>query len=374
MNQKLNQRRKAIGPILLALLAIGLVAILLTFARRPPTGSNEADVAGHPDAPPRRETQSKVSVDAPSSSPKELLPNGSGVAMAGDPEQSAVPVLAPEGRELAGLFAVATSTDFRQAPERSRAIAAILQKLSEGGNAAIPTVRDYLARGADVAFAERQTGNPDDETSLRLRVLEGIGAMGTDEARALLLETLQNTAEPREIATISRILESQKPGEYRQLAVAAARDALQMASTPEMHGRHVSALFEVLQAYGDETVVPDLEAALEGKWRFNAALALADLPGGSGIPALRALADETLRSNAPNAELALRPLAQAAAEQPAALEALIEFAQADRLPSANWPSIIAGLAGKDPISNGTNIVAAAQLNVEIQNQLSNRIE
>src|SRR5204862_4715033 len=134
------------------------------------------------------------------------------------------------------------------------------------------------------------------------------------------------------------------PEQFRPAAIAAATEALALASSGQSDGRNISSLFEVLQKYGDESVVPILQQAA-GKWNYYATLALAGLPDGAGIPALINLAQDPAIKGNGIGDCALRPLAQAAMQYPQARAALIEQARANGIPESAWPTVTASLTG-----------------------------
>ena len=113
------------------------------------------------------------------------------------------------------------------------------------------------------------------------------------------------------------------PGEYRQEALTAAREALAQAATGQLAGRDVGPLFSVLQTYGDATVVADLEKALP-QWGFYSTMALAGLPDGAGIPALIRSAQDPELAGTGRDNFRFQILAQIAPQYPEVASALID--------------------------------------------------
>src|SRR5262249_23728698 len=106
----------------------------------------------------------------------------------------------------------------------------------------------------------------------------------------------------------------------------------------------VAPLFEVLQKYGDESVVGVLEQAVS-RWKYPATLVLAGMPDGAGIPALIRLAQDPAIRESGIGDYALRPLAQAAVQYPEARAALVDQARLNQIPDSAWPTLAASLTG-----------------------------
>jgi len=176
-------------------------------------------------------------------------------------------------------------------------------------------------------------------------MLDALGQIGGPEATELSLQMLQKTGDPLEIGFLARALERNLPPEqFRQAALTAASEALAQVSSGKPDGRSLTPLFEVLQKFGDESVVGALEQAV-GKWKYSATLVLAGMPDGVGIPALIRLAqDPTIRASG-TGDYALRPLAQAAVQYPEARAALVDQARLGQIPATAWSTLAASLTG-----------------------------
>ena len=230
-------------------------------------------------------------------------------------------------------------------PQKAEQVIRSFKQLAEQGAAAVPAIREYLDRFQDIDFEAVGAGKLIGYPSLRIGLLDALGQIGGPEATDLSLQILENTGDPQEIAFLAKGLEKQLPPEQlRPIALAAASDALAQALGGESDGRNLAPLFEVLQKFGDQNVVGLLEQAA-GKWNFYATLALAGLPDGAGVPALVKLAQDAATSGVGNVESALRPLAQAATQFPAARAALVEQARLNQVPDSAWPGIAASLEG-----------------------------
>jgi hypothetical protein len=218
------------------------------------------------------------------------------------------------------------------------------RQLQEQGAAAIPAIQKFLEKNEDVSFDGVQGGEQVDYGSVRLGMIDTLARIGGPEAAAAAAATLQNTADPLEIALLTRALEETAPNQYRAQELAAAQEVLAQAQTGQWKGGDMSALFETMQAVGDASIVADLKQAVN-KWNYYATLALAGLPNGAGIPALIELAQNPDISSLGTGDFALRPLAQVALQYPAAASALVDQARQNQIPDAAWPTVIASLSG-----------------------------
>jgi len=228
--------------------------------------------------------------------------------------------------------------------EQAAQINAWLRQLREQGTAAVPAIRKFLESNQDVNFDGMEGGSQVDVPTLRLGLIDALQQIGGTEAVQVSVEALQATTNPLEIAVLAQSLEQLAPGQYRSIELAAASNMLQLASAGQWTGGDVSPLFELLQHYGDATVVPVLEQAAP-KWNYYATLALAGMPNGVGIPALIALAQDPNISSLGTGDFALRPLAQAALLYPEAGQALVNLARQNQIPATAWPTVISSLSG-----------------------------
>ena len=245
------------------------------------------------------------------------------------------------------LVAALTNLDFKAGPltpEKTAEWRQALQQLTQQGAAAVPAIREFLERNRDIDFTAANAGSALGEPSLRFALFDALKQIGGPEAQALAAQTLQTTADPREIALLAKNLDQQAPDQYRQAAVDAARAALAMAAEGKLGGRDVGPLFEVLQQYGGAGVVPDLERAT-GQWRYYAAIALAGLPDGAGVPSLIQMVEDPNGAAKGGRQAALQMLAEVSPQYPAASTALIEQAKLNQIPNATWINISEVLAG-----------------------------
>ena len=230
-------------------------------------------------------------------------------------------------------------------PQKAEELKHSFKQLVEEGAGAVPAIRAYLDRFQDFDFDSIGVSKQVGYSSLRMGMLDTLRQIGTPEAIELSLQTLQRTADPQEIGFLAKGLEKQlPPDQFRSVVVAAASETLEQALNGQSNGSNFTPLFEVLQKYGDESVIGLLEKA-SGKWNYYATLALAGMPDGAGIPALVRMAQDQALAAVGEGDLALRPLAQAAMQFPEARATLLEQARLNQIPEKAWPGIAASLAG-----------------------------
>ncbi len=214
-----------------------------------------------------------------------------------------------------------------------------LQELVQQGATALPAIRDFLELNEDIDF-----GPADIQMlgyrSVRSALFDAIRQIGGPEGAQAAVTTLRRTADPREILTLARHLESMAEGEHRQPILESARQVLGMAKRGELAGYDVGPLFEVLQKYGGKAARPDLEQAA-GQWKYYGAIGLANLPEGEGIPSLIRMATEPAGQNG----LALELLAQVSLQYPEARTVLLDQVGAGKVSSRQWPYLAAVLSG-----------------------------
>jgi hypothetical protein len=181
-------------------------------------------------------------------------------------------------------------------------------------------------------------------SSLRMGLLDALREIGGPEALAVSVGALQTTADPAEIAVLARNLEATAPGQYREEALNAVRETLAQAVKGELDKRDVAPLFQLLQTYGDASVIPDLEQA-QSRWNYYATMALAALPDGQGIPSLLRVVQDPGTAQSGKATFAYEMLAQMAAQYPEASTALVDLARQNQISERAWQKIAVGLSG-----------------------------
>jgi len=218
-----------------------------------------------------------------------------------------------------------------------------LQSLTSQGAAAVPAIREFLAQNQEVNLGAVGGAGLLGQTSMRAAFINALGQIGGPEATGALLQTLQSTTLPSEIAQLAQVLDQQAPGEHRQETIAAVNGVLSMASSGQLPaGWDVGPLFKVLQTYGDSATTSALEQ-LQGPYLYYATMSLAGLPDGQGVPTLVRQAQDA--SPGSKAAFAYQMLAQVAGQYPDASAALLEQAKANQISEVAWRKIATGLAG-----------------------------
>ncbi len=337
--------RFRMGTAIFGVVVAGAVLVCLSVQRQgsrktPATDSGTRPTLPASQHPLTREAAPNAKVGGNSAAAETLKPliTGQSTNLAGAP-----PAGSPVARQLlAGL------TQFNpgggMSPQKAEELKRSLKQLAGQGPGAVPAIREYLDRLQDIDFDAIGAGKLVGYSSLRMGLLDTLGQIGGPEALAVFHQTLQTTADPAEIAMVARNLDALAPGEYRQEALTAAREALAQAATGQLAGRDVGPLFSVLQTYGDATVVADLEKALP-QWGFYATMALAGLPDGAGIPALIRSAQDPELAGTGRDNFRFQILAQIAPQYPEVASALIDQSRLNQIPDWAWRKIALGLAG-----------------------------
>jgi hypothetical protein len=249
----------------------------------------------------------------------------------------------PLTRQLVSGLANLDFTHGPITPEQAQQWKATLQTLTAQGAAAVPAIQEFLAQNQEVNFKAVNGGDLLGQSSLRSAFINALAQIGGPEATAAMVQTLQSTTIPSEIAQLAQSLEQQEPGQYRQETLSAINDVLNMASNGQLPaGWDVGSLFKTLQNYGDPSTASALEQ-LQGPYKYYATMSLAGLQDGQGVQALvQEIQDPTVGGKR---DLAFQMLAQAAGQYPDAGAALLQQAKAGQIPDAAWSKIVIGLAG-----------------------------
>jgi hypothetical protein len=152
-----------------------------------------------------------------------------------------------------------------------------LEDLIAAGPAALPAIREFLARNEDVDldFASPQSkggrsGNVPNEfilpPSLRFGLFDVVKQIGGTEAEKLLAEILGTAGRGVEVAWLTRTLQEIAPNKYRDVALAAARELLAHPlatnSSSPLDRNDRDNLFSVLTMFGDTSYVSAAQAQL----------------------------------------------------------------------------------------------------------------
>ncbi|HXR06714.1 MAG TPA: hypothetical protein VN765_05250 [Candidatus Acidoferrum sp.] len=301
--------------ILLALLLIGGAGIYFALEKSPPPPSAPAPAAVVPPLP-------QAMAAAPTHVPPVKPPGPSAT-----PAQPAIPPAPPDHRSPKELMASLTQIDGQNplTADQAQAWKQALQQLVRHGPAAVPAIQEFLAQSQGSNYSGlnglAQLGYP----SLRAGLIDALAQIGGTEATAAMLQILQSSAVPSDVADLAKALGPSATGEYQQEFLAAIRLQLFAAQQPQAsRDTDVAPLFQVLaaQAANGAQVAQDIQQ-YGAAWSFYSAITLANLPGGTGLPALAQMA----QTPGAGQTVALDSLAQMALANPQALAALLDLAK-----------------------------------------------
>jgi hypothetical protein len=265
----------------------------------------------------------------------------------------ASPVISPVPRTANQIMAELGELSGAPGPitaERAEKIKQALAELLNQGATAVPAIREFLEKNLESDYLDLEGGEQLGYSSLRASLLDTLKQIGGPEAREAMLATLQTSAMPSELLELSKDLELESPGQYREEILNAAREALTLASANKL-GTNVELgpAFRVLQNYSEINSVDDL--ARNDPAKFSQAVAMANLPDGQGLPALIKMAEDSAGGSQ---TVATEMIAQLAGENSQALEALTKMAQKGLLSNGDWMRISPILAGDQyQIGGGT---------------------
>jgi len=313
-------RKSIIFPVIIlaALLVIGVAAFLaLREAPPPPAPAPQTGISPEPQP---------AAPAMPPVTPGTSIPPRRNAPAAAQPAVS-TPSLPPDDRTPRQLLASLTQIDGKTpvTPDQAQAWKLALQQLVRQGPAAVPGIQDFLAQNQDTNYAgvagAGQLGYP----SLRSGLISALAQIGGPEATAAMLQTLQSSTIPSDIADLAKGMGDAANGQYQQEFLAAVRQQLFLAQQPQAsRDTDVGPLFQVLaaQAAGGAPVAPDIQQ-YGAAWAFYSAITLARLPDGAGVPALAQMAQTPGAGQA----IAMDSLAQMALANPQAMNTLLDTAK-----------------------------------------------
>ncbi|MEO8427324.1 MAG: hypothetical protein ABI651_09460 [Verrucomicrobiota bacterium] len=344
-------------PIILGLGILGLL-IAYQFHKQANQRAQSVDssITKEQGKPAKRERSAPAEANQNATEPGEVLPgqpiSESALASAlPPPARAEFAAAAPVNIPVSAAYAQQLITQISQVDvsrgvltkEQADQLKQTFKQLTEQGAAGVPAIRQFLENNQDLSFGEASAKSVG-YSSLRAGLLDALRQIGGPEAVAVSQQVLQTTADPTEIALLARNLEEAAPGQHRQEVLSAAREALAQLSEAKQNSPEVAPLFQVLQTYGDSSVLADLENSLS-KWGYYSTMVLAGMPSGEGIPTLIRIAQERGVSVSLRNEFALQMLAQVSAQYPDASAVLVEQARLNQIPETAWTKIATGLAG-----------------------------
>ena len=301
-----------------------------------------------PSAPsPEDPSRTVAPAPAPATQPAPTQPQASVPAEAASkpapaPPPSAQPEAAPtEPKDLVSGLA---TLDGKQpiSPEQAQKWRESLQQLVRQGPASVPAIEQFLAQNQDANYAGVSGANALGYNSLRSAMLDALTQIGGSDATQAMLQIMQSSIYPTDIATLAKTLDTQ--GQYQQPILDAVRQQLNLAAMDQLGGANVLPLFQVLasEAANGANVSSDLTQYSE-KWPYYSSIALASLPEGAGVPNLIQIAQGNLAGN-PSA--AAQALAELAPQNPQALNSLLDLAKGGQLTDSALAQLAPFLAGR----------------------------
>lgn len=250
-----------------------------------------------------------------------------------------------QARQLVEQLSGIETTKGTISPEQAEKWKLGLKELASQGPAAVPAIREFLEKNQDINFGIIRGGVMLEQPSIRMALLSVLKQIGGPEASDVMVQTMGATGIPSEVALLGNYLEEQAPGQYRQQAVSAAKEVFAMAAQGQLPGWDIGALLEMVRNFDAASVQPTAEK-LQHEYPFYASMALANLEGGAGIPALLRQSPGSGEAAATaDGNFALQMLAQVAARNPEASSALLQQARQGQIPESAWPKIAMGLGG-----------------------------
>ena len=336
-----------IASVLLILICVGSIALILKNRYEPEASSRL-----------KTELVPAVGENTVQPQPAELVSEpasiGTGIVSANLPAvaqpvpaalstpQVTVPEPSPESRQLVNRLSRPGQVGQPLTAEQAAEWKQSLQQLIQQGASGVPAILEFLKQNKDLDFGSG-TSQALGYASARQAMFDVLGQIGGPEAISGLLQILQTSGAPREIALVAQYLERLEPGQHRQDQIEAAQQVLATASARKFEAPDVVPLFEVMREYGGPAVATELEQAAR-QWSYYGTIALAQLPDGAGIPALINIVQDLKTVNVTR-EAAFQMLAQVSAQFPEARAVLLQQAQSGTISDYGWRLMTSVLAG-----------------------------
>jgi hypothetical protein len=342
MNTAPQQAPPKQSPVVPALL-LGILVIMGAMAykklqsipRSPPPPAIPAEVS-LASAPAPRPTALSAEPREEAGAAAEATPApGPSVAPAADPPS--------DPKDLVAILAALTGKQPITA-EQALKWKASLQELIRQGATSVPAIQQCLTQNLDANYAGVNGANALGYSSLRGALLDALAQIGGPESTQAILQVLQTSVFPTDIATLARTLDAQGPGQYQQAILDAVRQQLNWGALDKLGGANVLPLFQELavQAANGANLSADLTQYAE-KWPYYSAIALAAMPDGAGVPSLVQLAQGTAPDNQ---AAAAQELAELAPQNTSALAGLLDLAKSGQLPDTVLAQLAPFLAGR----------------------------
>lgn len=188
----------------------------------------------------------------------------------------AAPVAAIPALRLSPAQIIARLQQIRLAPDKSptrglRQAVYFLEELIATGPAALPAIREFLARNEDLNWdaswftqgkgaRDRLPGDFILPPSLRFGLFDALKQIGGAEVETILADALGVSKRGVEVAYLTRVLQEMAPNKYRDRALSVARDLLAASFSPNSNSpierNHRDHLYNVLAFYRDGSYAP----------------------------------------------------------------------------------------------------------------------
>ena len=220
-----------------------------------------------------------------------------------------------------------------------------LQQLIRQGPSSVAAIQGYLVQNQDVSYAGVPGADQLGFASLRAGLLDALSQIGGPESTQAMLQVLQSTTFPTDVAALAYSLEQQSPGQYQSQILGTVRSQLSQAAQGQLGNANVGPLFQILasQAAAGVDVSADLNQ-YSSKWPYYSSIELANLPNAAGVPSLVQMA---LSDNGPGQAAATQALAQIAAGNKLASEALVNMVTQGQLGDVALAQLAPYLGGRD---------------------------
>jgi hypothetical protein len=340
--------------VIVALLIVGGAVAYKMFKGPPPAAAPVATVAPTQSHP-------AVRVNAPREETAETP--AAPVAVTAPPARVPSSEPATDSRQLMVTLA---SLDLKGpiTPEDAQKWKESLQQLVRQGPPSVAAIQEYLAQNLDVSYAGVAGADQLGYSSLRAGLLNALGEIGGPESTAAMLQTLQTSVFPTDIATLAATLEQQAPGQYDENILTAVRAQLALAAQNQLGNANVGPLFQLLSgaAANGADVAADL-AQYSSNWPYYAAIELANLPNGAGVASLVQIA----QTDTGGSQIAAaQALAQLAPQNSQALSALLDMARQGQLSDTELAQLAPYLGGREnQLGSGANPSGASTQEVHL---------
>jgi hypothetical protein len=229
-------------------------------------------------------------------------------------------------------------------PDQAQAWKQSLQQLVRQGPAAVAGIQEFLAQNQDTNYAGLNGAGQLGYPSLRAGLIDALAQIGGAEATTAMLQILQSSTVPSDVAELAKGMGQAANGQYQQEFLAAVRQQLFLAQQPQSSpDTDVGPLFQVLatEAANGADVTQDLQQ-YGSAWAFYSAITLANLPNGAGLPALAQMAQTAGGGQV----VAMDSLAQMALTNPQALATLLDMAKSGSAADFALATVAPFLAGR----------------------------